>query len=448
MLSEPFACVREFSPAAADFVATALRQMEVDVPISGSGLTRGRAALTQRTIDALRPEALPFRVGDERCIGLAVRVAPSGVKTWDLSYRVRGAGKVKRLSLGRVGDVSLDQARERANQLTSAARMGRDLVAEERDREALECSRVSVDGLIDVYLRRRVVGRLRTALEIERRLRRALAPHLSRVAGDLRRRDIRELLDGVADDGYLREAEKRRQTVGAMYRWALSQDLVEADPTAGLIAYPSGTSVDRTLTAEEISELWIWLESGAMPAGPTTILKLQLLTGARCGEISGMHAEEVDLHANRWVLPAERSKNKKSRTTPVIGRAREILVSELARISQGPLFVTNTGSTLRSVHIGQCLWARRERLPIAKFTTHDLRRTVATMLADMGISFEVIATVIGHEAGTRETKTLVKHYVRTDLIDRKSQVLRSWDQRVTDILTGSAAPDRVIRRAS
>jgi len=51
---------------------------------------------------------------------LAVRVAPSGVKTWDLAFRVRGTGKVRRVSLGRVADVSLEKARERANELTKA----------------------------------------------------------------------------------------------------------------------------------------------------------------------------------------------------------------------------------------------------------------------------------------------------------------------------------------
>ena len=102
---------------------------------SGSGLTRGTVSLTHRSIEALRPAEAPYRVSDQRCIGLAVRVAPSGVKTWDLVYRIRGSGKVRRVSLGRVADVSLERARERANELTSAARAGRDLIAEEKRAE-------------------------------------------------------------------------------------------------------------------------------------------------------------------------------------------------------------------------------------------------------------------------------------------------------------------------
>ena len=80
----------------------------------GSGLTRGAIFLTQRSIDALRPAEAAYRVPDQRCIGLAVRVAPSGIKTWDLAYRIRGSGKTRRLSLGRISDVGLDKARERA----------------------------------------------------------------------------------------------------------------------------------------------------------------------------------------------------------------------------------------------------------------------------------------------------------------------------------------------
>jgi hypothetical protein len=62
----------------------------------GSGLTRGMVSFTHRALEALRPSYTPYRVSDQRCVGLAVRVAPSGVKTWDLAYRIRGSGKVRR----------------------------------------------------------------------------------------------------------------------------------------------------------------------------------------------------------------------------------------------------------------------------------------------------------------------------------------------------------------
>jgi len=107
---------------------------------------------------------------------------------------------------------------------------------------AHDVERVLAD--VELYVRRRVAGRLRTAKAIESRLNR------DRCADNIRRRDIRELLDAIADRGIEREAEKRRQTVGAMFRWAMSQDIVETDPTAGLKAPRY-----RVLTVQEIEAL-------------------------------------------------------------------------------------------------------------------------------------------------------------------------------------------------
>ena len=162
---------------------------------SGSGRTCEAISLTQRSIDALRPAEMAYRVPDLRCIGLAVRVAPSGIKTWDLAYRIKNSGKTRRLSLGRISDVSLEKARERANELTSAGRTGRDLVSEEEEKRAAQASRLTIEQLVELYVRRRVTGRLRTAKEIESRLKRALSPVFQRHVDEIRRRNVRELLD-------------------------------------------------------------------------------------------------------------------------------------------------------------------------------------------------------------------------------------------------------------
>src|SRR5271170_1930387 len=405
----------------------------------GAGLTRGAQLLTHRTIETLRPAEAPYRVPDQRCKGLAVRVAPSGVKTWDLAYRIGGTGKMRRLSLGRTTDVSLEQARERANELTSAARQGRDLIAEEGETRDAAASRITIEKLIDLYLRRRVIGRLRTAREIESRLRRTLAPIHQRYAADICRRDLRELLEAIVDQGLGREAEKRRQVCTAMFRWALSQDIVETDPTAGLKAYDPGTPRDRVLTVEEIETLWKWLDSDALSVDAADILKLELLTGARCGEISGLRAEEIDRQKWTWTLPAGRSKNGRQRVTPIVGLAREMLEQRLSGVEKGPLFLLDKGVVVTSAHIGHYRLTRRTTLPIAIFTSHDLRRTFATMLAEMGVALDLVAAIVGHESGGKDTRTLVRHYVHSDMLERKAYALRAWDKRLNEIVAGEAA---------
>ena len=91
-------------------------------------------------------------LGDPHCAKRA--------QNWDLAYRVKGTGKVTRLSLGRITDVSLEKARERANALTSAARTGRDLLGEEAEVRTAAAARITVEKLIELYIQRRVAGRL------------------------------------------------------------------------------------------------------------------------------------------------------------------------------------------------------------------------------------------------------------------------------------------------
>jgi integrase len=135
---------------------------------------------------------------------------------------------------------------------------------------------------------------------------------------------------------------------------------------------------------------------------------------------------------------------KRPRVTPLIGMARQIIEARLSNVERGPLFTAETGTVLTAAHVGHHLCARRDKLPINKFKTHDLRRTVATMLAERGIALDLVAAVVGHEAGGKHTRTLVRHYVRTDLIERKLHALRAWDERLRDIVDGREA-DKVVR---
>lgn len=408
-----------------------------------AGKTWQGVALTHRGIETLQPEASAYRVPDLRCPGLGVRVATSGQKTWDLVFRIRRAGGVRRLSLGRFPGVGLEAARERANALTGAAQAGRDLLAEEKIAGAKAQARVTVGDLIERYLHRMVRGKLRTAVEIELRLQRTLAPVADHFADVVRRRDLREILEKAVDRGVMREAEKQRQLMRSFFRWALSQDAVEIDPSAGLASYGASPRRDRVLSSSEIKILWDWIETCGMPLDYVDALKLQLATGARIGEASGIRAEEVDRDNWIWALPAERSKNSRQRLTPLIGIARQIVEGRLKKTGRGPLFVTEQGNVLTSNCVSSLLVKRRKSIPLGHFTSHDLRRTVATGLVDLAFPFEVVAAVLGHEAGSKDVRTLVRHYVRTDLIGQKQAALEAWDNRLKQIIAGDLPHNNV-----
>ena len=411
---------------------------------SGSGLLRDTVFLTTKAIETLRPSDCPYRVSDKGCVGLAVRVAPDGGMTWDLAFRIKGTAKVRRTSLGRVADVPLKAARDRANELTKAARAGVDMLAQEFSAQEAAEARITVAKLIEMYVRRRVMGRLRTATDIERRLNRALSSILHRHAADIRRRDVREIFDACADAGFQREAEKRRQTAGAMFRWALAQDLIEVNPTAGLAGYDPGTPRDRVLSADEIVALWNFLDQGGFPPNTTAILKLQLAIGARVGEISGLRVEEIDQSTWVWRLPAARSKNARGRATPIVGIAKGILRACLSLVPSGPLFVTESGKPMTSSDIGSSLIARRRRLQMAHFTTHDLRRTVSASMVEMGLPMDTVAAVIGHELNEKATRTLARHYSPGERLKAKTDALTVWDARLRELIGAVEPTDNVL----
>ena len=111
-----------------------------------------------------------------------------------------------------------------------------------------------------------------------------------------------------------------------------------------------------------------------------------------------------------------------------------MLEQRLSGVEKGPLFLLEKGVVMTSAHIGHYLLTRRTRLPIATFTSHDLRRTFATMLAEMGIALDLVAAIVGHESGGKDTRTLVRHYVHTDMLERKAHGLSAWDERLKAIV--------------
>ncbi len=172
-------------------------------------------------------------------------------------------------------------------------------------------------------------------------------------------------------------------------------------------------------------------------------LKLQLATGARIGEVAGIQAGEVDQHKWLWTLPEHRSKNGRPRVTPLVGLARDIVETRFHNSPDGPLFWSERGLRLDSNLVASMLVKHRKEVPIDHFTSHDLRRTVATGLVDLGIPYELVAGVLGHEVGAKEVKTLIRHYVRTDLLERKSTALLAWDAKLRQIVCGGNFPKNV-----
>lgn len=393
----------------------------------------------------LKPADGPYYVGDTKQDGLRLRIAQDGRRTWNVTVRIK-AGKILSTSLGACdpegkSGLDLSAARERAAAIVKAARQGIDLISVERTEREARNALITTADLIDKYGRdianpNRKGGALRTAKEIKRRLDRGLSDKLQKAAHTITRRDISALLDAVSVD-YPREAEKRRQVIDVMFKWGILKGYVSSNPASGLPSYGSGALRDRVLGSEEVKKLWQWLDAGAdnMPSNAINVIRLQLLTGARVGDIAGIDASEIWRSEERllWTLPGERSKNKKPHTRPLLGRARSIIEASLEVYPTGSLFrIVDSSRALRADDIGLALNHRTR--PIDHFTTHDLRRTVVSGLDELGVPLETIAAVVGHRRGGADTRTLIRHYSRPNLDRRIEDALSLWDGHVSQLI--------------
>ena len=408
--------------------------------MSGSGKTRDRVMLTARLLESLKPEAEPYRIPDMRIPALAIRVAASGEKTWDLAYRISGSSRQRRPSLGRYGDPggSLEEARARTIELTAAARQGVDLIANEAESRDAAGRAMPMEKFVELYLDRRVRRRLRSARQVESILKRVLAPLANVPAVNVQRRDLSPLLEVIASAGHERAAGHARTLIGGLFKWGETMDFVAADPTRGLPTYDQGQPRERVLDDDEIRTVWPWFE--CLPPAVCDALRVQLFVGARISEIIGMTGKEIDRGKWLWTLPAARSKNGKQRVTPLVGHARTIVEARLDAAGDELLFLSERGMAMTTVGVATALYNRRNRMPVPAFTSHDLRRTMVTTMLELGGSRDVIGAIIGHEGGGgRAARTLIKHYIKSDLIARKKKALETWDEQLKDIIANEPA---------
>jgi integrase len=190
----------------------------------------------------------------------------------------------------------------------------------------------------------------------------------------------------------------------AVLAWGVRNDFLILNPIAGVAAPGGFTAGERNLSDDEIHALWTVLPA-ALAKSKTCqrIIMLALITGQRLGEISGMTRAELDLKNRLWMLPGARTKNKHAHTVPLSDLAIDVIRAALADNGNTAfVFPDGNGGPLASPVVTRAIVRAHEadddrprgRFGIAAWSAHDLRRTVLTNLAKLG----VMPHVIGHIA--------------------------------------------------
>jgi len=387
--------------------------------------------LSDRFISGLKPKAIATDYFDTKARGLNLRVTPNGVKTWSVMFTSPRDGKRARLSLGTYPATGLATARTRAVDARCLVEDGKDPRQEKKkEKEKTSGGPMTVAMLAEKYLQKHATT-LRSHAEVKRKLRTNILPVIGRVTlADLHRRDIHRVLDPIKERGSPAMAEKVYTDVRALLNWAVKRGYLDSNPAARMEEGGVSKPRERFLTEEEIAALWPALST--FKPDVEWALKMALITGQRIGEVCGMTVSELDLQKALWTIPAERSKNGHAHTVPLSDMALELIGEATPKAINGRL-IGRSGD-----HIAQALLYRLDKLPVKDWTAHDLRRTVCTHLAKMGVSPLIIGSVVNHRQVTKRGVTLGT-YVQHDYAREKREALEMWAYRLSAIVSGDAA---------
>ena len=334
--------------------------------------------LTDAFVRTVRPD--PDRVivyWDTLQHGLALAVQPSGHRAWKCVYTVPRRGP-RWFSIGNAAGVSLTEARRLAGKLMVQVAEGGDPHA---DRLALR-GRGSFEQVAARYVTEHASKKNKSWRQAEALVAKYLLPRWARLdIGSIRRADVKATIATITAPVL---ANQVLAAAGAIFTWAVRQEIVSANPCSG-VERNETTSRERVLSDAEIAAFWPHLSAP---------LKMILLTGQRPGEIAHLHRAHV-VDDRWWVMPGAPepktlwpgTKNAQSHRVWLSEPASELLPDVLAAPVRAGQMQQDMRNICTKLGIGE------------KVTPHDLRRTFCSRVTALGFGREAMNRVTNHKEG-------------------------------------------------
>ncbi len=345
--------------------------------------------------------------------------------------------------------LTLAAARDVARALSGLAARGVDpldqLVGADRRRHEREADAerrkaegtVTVEALLDRFLEaRRDDVRPNTLALWESLARAELRPAFG--TSDPRamtRADVKAWHRAIGETGRRTWANRAVELLKAVYAWAVEEELLEASPVVNIKPFEEPRR-DRVLSHDEIKRVWEAL--GFEPFAD--VFRLLFWTAARRSEVLGMTWAEVDLRAKTWRLPAERSKTGAPRTLPLSRPALALLQARRQADEKGRWVFPSPVAAVGPLGSIQAPFRRvAARAGVTGWTVHDIRRTVRTCLAALGVRPDVAEAILGHVRPALE-----RTYNLAEPVAAMRTALEAWARRLEAIVSDASEAADVV----
>jgi integrase len=365
------------------------------------------------TISSLRD--LRGWLWDTSVNGLGARRQTNGVFYY-LRYRHNGSQIMK--SIGRHGSPwTPDTARNEARRLLGTLAGGDDPFPESVGGESF------ADVVGHYLLRKQTAMKPRSFKEVARFLTKHFAPLHRLRLDEIDRRTVAQRLREIEQTRGPVARNRARSTLSAFFAWAITEGLTETNPVEGTAKVNESGSRERILSDDEIAKLFAAL----IPGRFADLVRLLLLTGQRRNEIGALQWSEVDLAREMIVLPPARTKNKRKHELPLSRQAMAIIARQPRRNSSGFLFSDAKGYR----DWGSAKVRLDQRLRIADWVLHDLRRSCASGMQRLGVRSEVIERAMNHVSGS--FRGVAGIYQRDPMTDEVREAMQRWADHLDQI---------------
>jgi integrase len=309
--------------------------------------------------------------------GLALRVEPSGHRAWKCIYSIRRRG-ARWYHLGDARAITLADARRLASKIIYQVAEGADPHA---DRLALR-GRGSFELLAQRYLEEHAKKKNKSWRQADALVRKHLMPRWGKLdLGGIRRADVKAAIAAIAAPIL---ANQVLAAASAIFTWAVRQEIVAANPCAG-VERNDTASRERVLSDAEIAAFWPQLSAP---------LKMILLTGQRPGEVAHLHRAHV-VDDRWWVMPGAPDP-KTSWPGTKNAQSHRVWLSEPVR----ELLPTVLATPVRAGRMQQDMHDICARLEVReKVTPHDLRRTFCSKVTALGFGRDAMNRLANHREG-------------------------------------------------
>jgi integrase len=357
--------------------------------------------LTDAKLRSLKPPERPKRVFDGD--GLYIELRPNGGKWWRFKYRFDG--KEKSLSFGTYPEVPLALARARRTEARMLVAAGTDpsAVRKQAKQKKQRAAASTLEAVSRAWLARRSAAWTPSTLEaITASLENHVFPSLgARPIAEIPARDIRVVVQAIDDQGAGETAGRVFQRLRSIYRYAMSEDLVETDPTYALkpseIFRPRSVSHRLALSAADMPAFFRKLDAYEGDPSTKAALELLILTAVRPGELRGARWDEIDASRSLWRIPASRMKMATEHLVPLSTQALAVLEGMKA-LSDGQELVFPSpfypGKPLSDGTLNSALTRLGYR---GLATAHGFRTLFSTCANEAGWNSDVIEKQLSHE---------------------------------------------------